>query len=314
MAQGLLPYLSMNLGKPARLPLQCCFKDCLSLQNSPDSMHIVRKGFYRRSSDGRRIARFKCRLCRRSFSNARFSECFGQRRRKLNDPIRRLLVAGVSQRRIALLLNTNRKTVVRKFLFLAGQARLRHERFLESFETPKRNFTALHFDEMESFERSKCLPVSIPLVVVPETRKILGIRVCSMPAKGLLAQLSRQKYGVRSDGRAAAAKNLFQSITKVVHPRVRITSDQNPKYPHWLRARFPQARHETTPGRRGCVVGQGELKSGGYDPLFALNHTCAMIRANVNRLFRRTWCTTKRRDRLEAHLAIYLDFHNTVLT
>jgi hypothetical protein len=38
-----------------------------------------------------------------------------------------------------------------------------------------------------------------------------------------------------------------------------------------------------------------------------------MIRANVNRMFRRTWCTTKRRDRLEAHLVLYADYHNEQL-
>ena len=50
-----------------------------------------------------------------------------------------------------------------------------------------------------------------------------------------------------------------------------------------------------------------------FDPLFSLNHTCAMLRANINRLFRRTWCTTKRKDRLEQHLAVYMDFHNRIL-
>ena len=30
-------------------------------------------------------------------------------------------------------------------------------------------------------------------------------------------------------------------------------------------------------------------------------------------LFRRTWCTTKKKECLEQHLAVYLDFHNRVL-
>lgn len=38
-----------------------------------------------------------------------------------------------------------------------------------------------------------------------------------------------------------------------------------------------------------------------------------MLRANVNRLFRKTWCTTKRADRLYAHLILYAHFHNTML-
>jgi hypothetical protein len=38
-----------------------------------------------------------------------------------------------------------------------------------------------------------------------------------------------------------------------------------------------------------------------------------MFRANMNRFFRRTWCTTKTLKGLESHLALYVLFHNTVL-
>ena len=50
-----------------------------------------------------------------------------------------------------------------------------------------------------------------------------------------------------------------------------------------------------------------------FDPLFALNHTAAMFRANVNRLIRRTWCTTKKRERLADHLTLYMAHHNLKL-
>ena len=76
---------------------------------------------------------------------------------------------------------------------------------------------------------------------------------------------------------------------------------------------FPEATHWTTRGRRGCVVGQGELKAGGFDPLFSLNHSFAMLRANINRLFRRTWNTTKKPERLALHIALYVLYHNWVL-
>jgi hypothetical protein len=76
---------------------------------------------------------------------------------------------------------------------------------------------------------------------------------------------------------------------------------------------FPGAEHARHLGGRGCITGQGELKKLRFDPLFSLNHTCAMLRANINRLFRRTWCTTKKKERLEQHLWVYMDFHNRVL-
>ncbi|MCP4050867.1 MAG: transposase, partial [bacterium] len=73
------------------------------------------------------------------------------------------------------------------------------------------------------------------------------------------------------------------------------------------------ASHEKSKGEKGCVAGQGELKKVRIDPLFAINHTLAMLRANINRLVRKTWCTTKKPERLLDHLAIYTWFHNTKL-
>jgi hypothetical protein len=52
--------------------------------------------------------------------------------------------------------------------------------------------------------------------------------------------------------------------------------------------------HQTFKGRRGCVVGQDELKAGCFDPLFILNHTCAMFRAHIELLSRRTWWKNKK--------------------
>lgn len=134
-----------------------------------------------------------------------------------------------------------------------------------------------------------------------------------MPSNGPRAHISYKKYGKREDRRSVAAHDLFREIAPLLHPNAKITTDQNPKYPGWLKPHFPHARNRAVKGKRGCVVGQGELKRVVFDPLFSLNHTCAMIRANINRLFRRTWCTTKRPDRLAAHLELYIQFHNTIL-
>ncbi|MFK7856606.1 MAG: hypothetical protein AB8B79_20995, partial [Granulosicoccus sp.] len=41
--------------------------------------------------------------------------------------------------------------------------------------------------------------------------------------------------------------------------------------------------------------------------LFSVNHSFANIRAKVNRLNRRTWCTTKLPERLADHIDIYID-------
>lgn len=282
---------------------------------NPDSVlrSFQRQGRYFRKDDGRWIPRYRCRCCQRTFSTSRWTPPFGQKKRTINSQVLELLCSGVSQRRVARLLRINPKTAVRKFLFLSSLAQAERRRLLLFWAESPEKLEAIQFDEMESFERSKCLPLSIPLAVDPKSRKILGFRVASMPAKGPLAEISRKKYGPRADERAARAEELLREIQPLIAAQAKITTDQNPRYPDWLKASFPKARHRTVKGKRGCVVGQGELKKVVFDPLFALNHTAAMIRANVNRLFRRTWCTTKRPDRLAAHLELYVQYHNQLL-
>ena len=151
------------------------------------------------------------------------------------------------------------------------------------------------------------------MAVEQHTRLILGFRVSQMPAKGLLAKKSSKKYGPREDLRAQGREELFLALKPHIAPYCEISSDESPHYPHDVKKHFPKAIHSRFKGQRGCVVGQGELKAGGFDPLFSLNHTYAMLRANINRLCRRTWCTTKCPERLKDHLELYVQYHNQFL-
>jgi len=201
---------------------------------------------------------------------------------------------------------------VKKFRFLAAKAKLEHERFLCSYGA--KSLERIQFDDLETSEHSKCKPLSVCVAVDEKTRKILGFEVSPMPARGPLAPLARRKYGYRKDERQQGWRRLMQTLKPLVSDRATITSDQNPHYPPIVARHFPGAKHVSVKGRRGCIAGQGELKKIGFDPLFSLNHTCAMLRANLNRLFRRTWCTTKKREGLIDHLSLYVIYHNTVLT
>ena len=284
---------------------QCPESECLSRR-------IARRGRYFRRSDGQWIQRYCCLSCGVAFSSGTQLPCYRQKKRKLNHRLLLLLVSGVSQRRAAEILGVNRKTVVRKFRFLAQQSRLKQSQWLESLDP--HSITKVQFDDLETSEHTKCKPLSVAIVVEPKCRKILGFQVSVMPAKGLLADRARKKYGPRPDHRSQGWQALLSTLTPAVSPSAVWRSDENPHYPTHLKRCHPDAIHQTTPGRRGCVVGQGELKKIGFDPLFSLNHTCAMLRANLNRLFRRTWCTTKTRQGLIDHLSIYVHYHNQVLT
>ena len=266
-------------------------------------------GRFFRKSQGVWIQRFRCLDCFRTYSDATHDVCFKQHKRHFNELLVALLVSGVSQRRLALLFKLNRKTVVRKFIFCGHLAKA----YLAQTNLNYPLCTQIQFDDLETIEHTKLKPLSVTLAVEKKSRRILGFEVSEMPANGHLARLSRKKYGKRIDGRSFARANLFKTVQNLTTKDVLIESDENPHYRRDVRTYFPNATYTRHKGQRGSVSGQGELKKIRFDPLFSLNHTCAMLRANINRLFRRTWCTTKKKARLDLHLALYAVFHNELI-
>jgi transposase-like protein len=273
-----------------------------------DFRTVVRFGSFWRKSDSKPVKRFRCLLCEKTFSSATKDACFKQKKRQKNLALKELLASGVSHRRSAKLLRINRKTVKRRLLFFGevfGKKLTFENAFLKVHE--------MQFDDLETFEHTKCKPLSVLLAVDGPTRRILGFRVAQMPAKGLLAKKAIKKYGPRADERSQMRKSLFGELQPIVQPGSIIRSDSNPYYVHDVKSYFPLSHHIPCVGKRGAITGQGELKKIVFDPIFSLNHTCAMLRANICRLIRKTWCTTKRKECLKAHLAIYADYHNATL-
>jgi transposase-like protein len=282
-------------------------RSCFTLSGTRAKLKL--SGHYLRKSDQAKVQRYCCSQCGKSTSDATSSDCFGQKKRHMNGSVLEHLVGGFSQRRAARVLCLNRKTIARKLVCLGQKAQiclLQMQRFYPKLQI-------LEFDDLETSEHTKCKPLSVTLAVAYKTRRIVHFKVSTMPAKGRLAAIARKKYGPRVDGRKQARLELFNEIKDFVAIDAVIKSDQNPHYISDVARVFPEVFHLSFKGRKACVVGQGELKRGGFDPLFSLNHTCAMLRANINRLFRKTWCTTKKAECLVYHIALYALYHNLVL-
>ena len=267
---------------------------------------ILRCGFFYRKSDRKSVQRLYCRPCNNYFSIATLSECYRQKKRQINSLVVKELVSVVSLRECHRKLRINRKTVDRKLIFMAARA----QRKTEELNKRLNKLKVIEFDDLETFEHTKCKPLSVTLAVDSETRWILGIEVSQMPCKGLLAKTSLKKYGFRKDMRALGRARLFTRIRPCLLPDVIIKSDENPHYINDVQKYLGPVVHKRYLGRPGAVTGQGELKKVGFDPLFSLNHTCAILRARVSRLIRRTWNTTKKPERLSQHLALVVLHHN----
>lgn len=213
-------------------------------------------------------------------------------------------------RRIALIVNIHRTTVARKLAYLAMVAKEKQHKYLSLRPKVKH----VQYDDLLTIEHTKLKPLSVSVAVENKSRQVLGIEVSTVPATGLLAEKSRRKYGGRPNQRTAGIKKLFSRIEEYIDIRPIFSTDEDTLYPGLIKQRFKESIHKQYKGARSRDRGLGELKKLRYDPLFSINHTLAMLRANINRLFRKTWCTTKKKNSLDQHLAVYMHFHNSVLT
>lgn len=271
---------------------------------------IVRSGYYFRQNDSRHLPRYKCTCCGKRFSGATYSLAKWQKKRRINLKLLELLSSGVSMRRSALLLRVHRMTITNRLDFLSKLSLQENAKFLKRVHLKVDHF---QFDDLITLEHTKLKPLTVPIAVDAKTRVILGAEVGKIPAFGPLSEKAKNKYGHRQNEHLKALCRLFKSIKPIVKTDALIKSDEHSRYAPIVSKFFPLATHVHHKSVRGCIAGQGELKKIKSDPLFYINHTCAMFRANVNRLIRRTWCTTKLPDNLKKHLNIYIYYHNSRL-
>ncbi len=271
---------------------------------------LKKHGVYYRNSDKFYVHRYRCRNCKRTCSRTTFMPNQFQKRQDINRKLISLYCSNVSLRRIAKLLQCSRSTVERRFLYYGFKALSEFQKqqvyFLERFGQVKH----VQFDEMESFEHTKLKPITMPLAVEGGSRFIFGFDCAQMAAKGLLAETSVKKYGFRKSFKRVSIKNVLTQIKPMLQHEPCFRSDENPHYPSLIKKVYPAYLHTRVKGKRGCIVGQGELKKTEHDPLFSLNHTCATFRGNTSRLIRKTWCTTKKIPRLKLHMAMTAVWHN----
>ena len=178
-------------------------------------------------------------------------------------------------RRIAKLLRVDKKTIKRKLDYLAIKCEKKNNEFLKSVRVE-----AFQIDDIITTEHTKLKPLSISVAVDMNKRYLLGCEVSQIGAFGKLAEKSRRKYGKRRNEHKKGLRRLFKKLEDCVDKDALICSDDHGFYPEFVGRYFPDASYKRYKSERSCVVGQGELKKLRRDPLFAINHACAMLRAS----------------------------------
>lgn len=269
---------------------------------------IILKGHYRQKLTRRYVQRFLCKSCLRKFGASTLSNTYRQKKPFFNHSIYLGLCSATSLSRIAKNLNISYSTVYHRFLWLSILAKSAHESFLKDLK----EVDQVYLDEMESIEHTKLKPLTIPMIV-NQKQQFLGVSVGRLAAKGHLAEFSRKKYGYRPSEGDQKMKELLSLVPENIKPQV-VHTDGKLSYEKMIQEKWPGVTHQIHVRRSEKVKEEPHLKlhKKSFDPMFAINQRCAKLRADVNRLIRRSWCTTKRPENLLGHLMIYVCYNNSV--
>lgn len=291
----------------------CCPHSGCSASTPSAGFAYVHLGTYARKCDGRVVQRYRCKTCKLSFSEQTFRLDYRLRRPELDQPIFESFVSKVSHRQIARVLRTKRRTVERRIARYGSHSKELHALLLSGAKA--RLTGSFSLDEAETFETDRRLcPLTVPVLIERETRFVFHVESAPLPARKVSSPaLERRKaarelaHGKRTNGSRAAVKRCFEVLKTSAAEKgaLEIVTDQKRTYPAILREVFGarELAHATTSSKAVRDT---------KNPLFAINHTLAMLRDGVSRLVRRTWAHAKTSERLLHHLWIYVGWRNYV--
>jgi len=259
-------------------------------------------GFFYRKDRRSQIQRYFCYSCSKSFSGRTLAPDKYQKKSHLNLLIARMICERNSLRGTARIIGVSYSTVYRKFIFVADQIDLNQINLDSS--------NILYFDEMESIDHTKLKPLTIA-IAVDENCKLLRAKVGTIKAKGHLAEISNLKYGHRENQSKIVCESVLELLASKVSLQ-KICTDQKTTYPKLIKKYFQHTLLESHKTERNFGL-ENRYLTKKFDPLFPINHKCGDLREKINRLNRKSWCTTKKVENLQRHLNLRVAYEDGLL-
>jgi len=294
----------METTPPLRRPPFCPNPRCPFHENST-GWRFRKTGFFERRARPRRIQRYRCSRCRRSFSSQTFDVSYWLKRPDLPRRLFFRLLACSAFRQIARDLGVSPTTVLRQTARLGRHCLLFHERLRPKHALPE----PLAVDGFECFEFSQYTPVHFHTAVGSASHFFHGFTDSELRRKGRMteAQKRRRAELEASLGRPdpKSVEREMAALLALVVPAggdVVVRSDDHPAYPRALRRLSGRrVRHEVTSSR---------LPRTPSNPLFPVNLLDLLIRHGSANHKRETIAFSKRRQSAAERLAVLLVWRN----
>ena len=282
-----------------------CPNSACSFHATPSGWHWVRDGFFARDAAPLRVQRFRCRHCRRRFSEQTFRTTYWLKRPALLVPVLHGLVSCAGLRQLARALEASPQTILLHANRLGRHCQLFHER-----HRPCGALTEpVALDGFQSFEYSQFHPTWYHVVAGRRSHYFYGFTDSELRRSGSMtraqkrtrARLERQ-HG-RPDPRSIERETA--AVLGLVCPQpqaLELHTDEHAAYPRALH-RLPhlQVQHRTVPSRAARIA---------RNPLFAVNLLDLLIRHCGANHKRETIAFAKRRQMAIWRLWVLLVWRN----
>ena len=146
-------------------------------------------GFYYRQTDNRKVQRYQCLSCKRTFSTQTFSTTYWQKKPELDALVFSKTVNGMANRQIARDLKVDPATINHKLERLGRHSLL----FLTKQMETAKPATEIVFDGFETFEYSQYYPYHHNIAVEKDTDFILFFNDSELRRKGSMTEKQRPR-------------------------------------------------------------------------------------------------------------------------
>jgi transposase-like protein len=183
----------------------------------------VKSGYSKTKHNHQPNPNYKCKECDYVFTSKTHRTNKFHKKPEINAEVFKWVCSGVSLAQIARNLKIDKKTIERKIVWLANQAKIAHQTRLYDPNSACNRVSHIQLDEMETFEASRLKPLSITIAIDADSGFIFALDVAVMNCHGKLVPKSREKYGLRKDSRR-------QSLVKVLNT-IKNCIDSSDSYP-----------------------------------------------------------------------------------
>jgi len=285
-------------------PPFCPNSNCVYHKQLPGRWRYKKIGYYYRDLKPRRIQRFTCLHCRRSFSSQTFSTTYWLKRPDITPQLFTKTTGCMSNRQIARDLKVSPETVTRHLARLGRHCMLFHT----SLMMGAKPVGDLVIDGFVTFELSQHYPFHHHLAVEKGTDFFAYFTDSPVRRSGTMTkqQKRRREELERQHGRPdpGAVRNDVRELLEVViggQPEALIYSDEHRSYPAAMRGVAPHIRHHVTSSRD---------HRGAQNQLWEINLLDLVIRHSSANHKRETIAWSKRRQGSSERLAVLLVWRN----